>query len=426
MVYPRKALMALLFAAILSHNSYGRQVAGMQESPAPSAAVSRERLTTIDHVIQKSIDQKEIAGAVAFIARDGRIIYNKAFGVTDLEQKTPLRTDHIFRIASQTKAITSVAVMMLFEEGKILLDDPISKYIPAFSKPRVLDKFNSTDSSYTTVPAKREITIKDLLTHTSGIDYAVIGTAKMKAIYAKAGIPVGFEGCNLLLKDAINKLGSLPLAHQPGERFTYGLNTDVLGRLVEVVSGASLNKFFEERIFKPLGMNDTYFFLPASKHSRLVPIQTFDAESNLIRYEQEGALSANYPLRKGTYFSGGAGLSSTITDYGIFLQMLLNNGMFNGKRLLKPETVDLMISNQIGDLQVREDKFGLGFRITSKQSEAKLGMSEGSFSWGGYFGTTFWVDPKEKLVCMIFSQQAPLKSDLQDKFRASVYQALND
>ena len=208
----------------------------LQTASPASAKLSAERLQRIDQLIQQNIDQKQISGAVGFVARDGKVIYNKALGYSDIEAKRALKTNDIFRIASQTKAITSVAVMMLFEEGKFLLDDPISKYIPAFAKPTVLDKFNPADSTYTTVPAKREITIRDLLTHTSGIDYAVIGSANMKAIYATSGIPPGF-GSAAILKTEIEKLARFPLAHQPGERFTYGLNTDVLGYLVEVVSG---------------------------------------------------------------------------------------------------------------------------------------------------------------------------------------------
>jgi len=229
-----------------------------EESPA-AARFSEERLLRIDKMLQQGIDSGWIAGAVGFIARDGKIVYNKSFGVNDVEAKTPMKKDDIFRIASQTKAITSVAVMMLFEEGKFLLDDPISKYIPEFANPRVLDKFNEKDSTYTTIKANREVTIRDLLTHTSGIDYAGIGSKNMKAIYAKSGIPGGFGSNKMVLGDKIRALGKLPLVHQPGERFTYGLNVDVLGYLVEILSGESLDHYFHTHIFEPLGMNDTYF-----------------------------------------------------------------------------------------------------------------------------------------------------------------------
>ncbi len=399
---------------------------GLQPAAPVSAKINAERLQRIDRVIEENIEKKLISGAIGFVARDGKIVYNKAFGYRDLETKAAMHTSDIFRIASQTKAITSIAVMMLFEEGRFLLDDPISKYIPAFAKPVVLDKFNATDSSYTTLPAKREITIRDLLTHTSGIDYAVIGSANMKAVYAKNGLSPGFGSKELLLKDEILKLAKSPLVHQPGERFTYGLNTDVLGYLVEVVSGKSLDQFFSERIFKPLGMNDTYFYLPASKRSRLVPVYTFNDQNQLVKHVRSGAITSDYPVSNGTYFSGGAGLSSTIQDYAIFLQMLLNRGKYNGHQLLSRRTVDLMTMNQIGDISLRGDKFGLGFQITSEQGMAKLGVTEGTFAWGGYFGTTYWVDPVEKIVGLIFIQQSPLRSDIHDKFKAAVYQSLAD
>ena len=353
-----------------------------------------------------------------------KIVYDKSFGVNDIEAKTMMHRDDIFRIASQTKAITSVAVMMLFEEGKFLLDDPISKYIPEFANPRVLDKFNEKDTTYTTIPAIREITVRDLLTHTSGIDYAGIGSGKMRAIYAKSGIPGGFGSNKMVLGEKIRALGKLPLVHQPGERFTYGLNVDVLGYLVEVLSGETLDKFFHKYIFEPLRMNDTYFYVPSSKSDRLVKVSIVDDNRHLKNAPPD---FVNYPLIDGTYYSGGAGLSSTIKDYAIFLQMMLNKGEYNGKRLLSRRTVELMTCNQIGDLNLGNDKFGLGFQIITARGQARLGMSEGSFAWSGYFATTYWADPRERLVCLLFIQQSPLiHSEIQDKFRAMVYQALSD
>jgi CubicO group peptidase (beta-lactamase class C family) len=382
-------------------------------------------------MIEQNIDSGYVKGVVGFIARDGKIVYNKSFGLADEEQKRLMNTDAIFRIASQTKAITSVAVMMLFEEGKFLLDDPISKYLPTFAHPTVVDQFNDKDSTYTTVPAKREVTIRDLLTHTSGIEYAQIGSPKMKAIYAKAGIPAGFVADKILLADAINKLGKLPLLHQPGERWTYGMNIDVLGYLVEKVSGKSLDQFFKERIFAPLGMNDTYFYIPAAKQNRLVAAYTFDKDGHIANWSKSTfpSFDVNYPKANGTYYAGGAGLSSTIKDYATFLQMMLNGGVYNGQRLLARHTVDMMTTNQIGDLYINsdKDKFGLGFGLTSQSSSTKLGISEGSFAWGGFYGTLYWVDPKEHLVCLLFVQNWPFPhNQIQDKFRAMVYQALND
>ena len=401
-----------------------KQATGLKETSPISVRVSEDRLIRIDKMLKQSIDSGWIAGAVGFIARDGKIVYDKSFGVSNVETKSLMHNDDIFRIASQTKAITSVAVMMLFEEGKFLLDDPISKYIPEFANPRVLDKFNEKDTTYTTIQANREITIRDLLTHTSGIDYAGIGSEKMRAIYAKSAIPGGFGSDKIVLGDKMRALGRLPLVHQPGERFTYGLNVDVLGYLVEVLSGESLDHYFHKHIFEPLGMNDTYFYVPKSKSDRLVKVITEDKNSHLINARDE---FGNYPLVAGKYYSGGAGLSSTIKDYATFLQMLLNKGEYNGKRLLARRTVELMTTNQIGDLNLGRDKFGLGFEITTASGQAKLGISEGSFSWGGYFSTTYWADPKEHLVCLLFLQQSPFShSEITDKFRAMVYQALSD
>lgn len=420
----KKSLFLQVVSLILISAYSCAQSTELKEASPLSLRVSEERLTRIDKMIQQNIDSGWIAGAVGFIARDGRIVYDKSFGLNNVEKKTLLRRDDIFRIASQTKAITSVAVMMLFEEGKFLLDDPISKYIPEFANPVVLDKFNEKDTTFTTIRAKREITIRDLLTHTSGIDYAGIGSSKMNAIYAKSGIPTGFVSEKIILGDKMRKLGKLPLIHQPGERFTYGLNVDVLGYLVEVLSGETLDHYFHTHIFEPLGMNDTYFYLPESKNSRLVKVSVEDKNHQLIN--AQGSF-VDYPLVSGTYYSGGAGLSSTIKDYATFLQMLLNKGEYNGKRILSRRTVELMTSNQIGDLNLGWNKFGLGFEITTVAGQSKLGISEGSFAWGGYFATTYWVDPKEHLVCLLFMQQSPLShSEIQDKFKAMVYQALAD
>jgi len=420
----KKSLFLLIALFTLITLSSYAQSTELRESSPLSVRISEDRLGRIDKMLQQGIDSGWIAGAVGFIARDGKIVYDKPFGINNVETKTPMHKDDIFRIASQTKAITSLAVMMLFEQGKFLLDDPISKYIPEFANPTVLEKFNVKDSSYTTVKANREITIRDLLTHTSGIDYAVIGSENMNPIYAKAGIPMGFVSEKIVLGDKIRKLGRLPLVHQPGERFTYGLNVDVLGYLVEVLSGESLDHYFQKHIFESLGMNDTYFYLPASKYNRLVKVTAEDKNHHLVNASSD---FVDYPINGKTYFSGGAGLSSTVKDYATFLQMLLNKGEYNGKRLLARRTVELMTSNQIGDLNLGRDKFGLGFEITTANGQAKLGISEGSFSWGGYFATSYWADPKEHLVCLLFLQQSPFShSEISDKFKALVYQALND
>lgn len=401
----------------------------LQSASPESAGVSSERLKRIDQNIENWMKDGRLNGTVALITRNGKIVYNKAFGFDDLEKKVPMKTDMIFRIASQTKAVTSVAVMILYEEGKFLLDDPLSRYIPEYAKPQVLDVFNERDSSFTTKPARREVTIRDLLTHTSGIGYAQIGSKEANAIYANHKIISGIGAdSGLVLATTMKKLGSLPLMHQPGEKWTYGLNTDVLGYLVEVVSGMSLADFFQQRIFEPLGMKDTYFYLPIEKHNRLVHLyQEKDRKLTAAAASSNGKLTQDYPITRGTYYSGGAGLSSTTLDYAIFLQMLLNGGEYNGKRILARNTVRMMTTNQIGDLNVGNNKFGLGFGITTEKGASILPTPEGVFEWGGAFSTTYWADPKENLIGIIYRQLwGTTQGEIPNKFKVLVYQALND
>lgn len=392
---------------------------------------SAARLQRIDKLVQQYIDSGWITGAIAIVAKNGNIVYNKAIGYDDKEKNKPLQKDAIWRIASQTKAITSVGVMMLYEDGKLLLDDAISKYIPAFRKPNVLDKFNKADSSFTTVPAKREITIRDLLTHTSGIDYAQIGSETAVAIYSKAGVVGGIGLKGGLLKDNILKLAALPLLHQPGEKFTYGLNTDVLGYLIEVVSGMSLDAYFTKYIFAPLGMKDTYFYIPKEKQNRLAMLHSDDQTKHVVNTAEiisvNGTFYRDYPiLDGGSFYSGGGGLVSTAYDYTVFMQMLLNEGEYNGKHLLSKNTIRLMTMNQIGNINLgRTGKFGLGFQIVTDVDQSRNTVSLGTFSWGGMFASSYWIDPKEKIVAQFVLQQYPFShGDIAEKFKVAVYQAL--
>ncbi len=383
--------------------------AGLPEAAPKTADVSPAGLQRIDQLLQETTASGRAAGASALIARDGKVVYRQAFGYDDLAAKTPLRTDAIMRIASQTKAVTSVGLMMLYEEGKFQLDDPLSKYLPAFRNPKVLATFNPKDSSYTTVPARSEITIRQLFTHTSGIGYPVIGPPEARAIYAKAHIPSGIGSPTGLLATSIDELGALPLMNQPGERFTYGLSVDVLGRLIEVLSGQPLDQYLRRRIFEPLAMRDTYFYLPAALQPRLVVLNTETPDHRIVPMPSQGigGLRPDYPKQAGTYFSGGAGLSSTLDDYAVFLQMMLNGGTYNGHRLLKPATVQLMTQNQMGEVNQGNNKFGLGFSIITPKSSAETSLSVGSYEWGGAFGTTYWVDPVQKLVVLLYTQQFP-------------------
>lgn len=432
-----KAFMKKIFIGLLLcsnlYLSYGQRSAtttpsgaGLLQANPEKAGMSPVRLKQIDNLLQEYTQKNYVPGAIALIARDGKIVYQKSFGLNDIEAKTPLQSNAIFRIASQTKALTSLGIMLLFEEGKFLLDDPVSKYLPTFKNQKVLAKFNEKDSSYTTVPANREVTIRHLLTHTSGISYAMIGSKEATAIYAKAKIPSGIGTPHAKLADAMNRLGTLPLMHQPGEKFTYGLNTDVLGYLIEVISGQPLDAFMRNRIFEPLGMTDTYFYLPANKQNRLAILYTEDNQKNTVKRISQNGQTPDYPKENGSYFSGGAGLSSTITDYAKFLQMMLNNGSYNGKQIISPATVRLMTINQIGEVNQGDNKFGLGFGIITSKGATKVGVTEGSYEWAGIFGTTYWVDPKEKLVVLLYTQKFPNSTggNLADKFKAMVYQSI--
>jgi CubicO group peptidase (beta-lactamase class C family) len=359
---------------------------------------------------------------VCLVARKGKIVFYKARGVKDMALELPLNRSDIFRIMSMTKAITSVAIMMLYEEGKLMLDDPVSKYIPSFAEPRILRRIQlGRDTTYIASPAKQEPQIRHLLSHTSGIGYS-------NALYKKHKIPDFYTYDSLTLAQTIPVLGSLPLLHEPGERFSYGLNTDVLGHIVEVISGMSLAEFFEKRIFRPLGMEDTHFYLPPRKAERLVMLYQSPNPGELRAVRN--SITADFPLRGAkTYYSGGAGLCSTALDYARFLQMLLNGGRFNGTQLLSRKSIEMMGRNQIGELHVWDgvNKFGLGFRITTEAGSAVFPWSEGSLSWGGLYRTDYWIDPKEELQVVVMTQVWPSKAPyLHDQLKPVIYQSIID
>lgn len=424
-----KFLSSILFAFVISCSLLAQPV--LQNASPGQAGFSGERLKKIDDNIGNWIKDGRLNGAVALIIRNGRIIYHKAFGYDDTAKTKPIRTDAVYRIASQTKAITSTAIMMLYEEGKFLLDDPVSRYIPEFAKQQVLEKFNAADSTYTTLPAKSEVTIRQLLTHTSGISYPQIGTKEANAIYGKAGLMagIGVDKSRSLAAD-VKTIARLPLMHQPGEKFTYGFNTDILGYLVEHFSGMSLDQFFRERIFEPLGMKDTYFYLPASKQGRLVTLyQEKDKKltPGAAMTDFNGMIFTDYPKMDNNYYSGGGGLSSTALDYAIFLQMMLNGGEYNGRRLLARNTVRMMTMNQIGDISRGVNKFGLGFGITTEKGSSIIPTPEGVFDWGGAFATTYWADPKEKIIGLFYRQLwGSSFGEIANKFKVLVYAALNE
>ena len=397
-------------------------------SPA-TVGMSDIRLKRIDAMLKKAVKDGDIPGAVALIARDGKIVFHSAYGLADNSAGTKIYNDAIFRIASQTKAITSTAVMMLWEEGKFKLDDPVSKYIPEFKDAKILDTYNETDTTYTSVPSEKEITIRHLITHTSGIGYGVIdGDPRFKAIYHKAGITDLFTTEDISIEQSVKKLAGLPLHHTPGEKFTYSEGLDVLGYFIEVVSGLPFDEFLRTRIFDPLGMNDTWFYLPKEKHDRLVNVQ-HKVDGKWEKYPVT-FYDTDYPVKGAKrFFSGGAGLSSTAKDYATFLQMYLNKGELNGVRLLSRTTVRTIMANQIGDIWKDGPKnYGLAFGVVNQKGEDSGGLgSEGTFDWGGYFNTQYFADPEEQVIGILMKQtQGTSNDNTAWKFRQMVFSAVDD
>lgn len=425
MKYIPAFFIAFLFIACQPQSTNENQIIpDLSEAPPESVGMSSTRLERIDNVLNEYVDNHWIPGAVAVVTRKGKVVYKKSFGYKNVEQNQPMKTDDIFRIASQTKAITTVALMMLYEEGKFLLDDPVHQYIPEFEDPTVLVEIDLEIGKYETEPAKSQITIRQLLTHTSGIGYGFIHP-KMNFFYEPAGIPDGFVVSDATLGDKIILLAKQPLLFEPGSDWAYGLNTDVAGYLVEVLSEMTLQEYFSEKIFKPLGMDDSHFYLPEDKLDRLVTI--YESTEDGIKPSEED--SYNYPFEGGmSYFSGGAGISATAMDYTRFMQMLLNGGELNGKRLLGRKTIDLITTNQIGDLRIWGGaEFGLGFALVTDEQKHLTLNSVGNYAWGGYFSTTYWMDPEEELSATLMTQMAPTThGEVHDKFHVLVYQAIID
>lgn len=418
----------LLSSAILAQTKSGKSSMTLAEAAPATAGMSAERLAKVDEMLKGEVAKKNLPGVVALIARNGKIVFYKAYGMADNDSKREQKRDDIFRIASQTKAITSTAVMILWEEGKCKLDDPISKYIPEFGQAQILDTFNEKDSTYTTRPAKNQITIRHLLTHTSGVGYGLIdGDDRFKKIFQKAGITDAFTTRPITIGESIKKLAKLPLHHEPGENWTYSEGLDVLGYFIEVVSGMPFDKFLRTRLFDPLGMSDTWFYLPENKKSRLVSVQE-KVDGEWKKYAGS-FYDADYPVKGAkTFFSGGGGLSSTAKDYATFLQMYLNNGELNGIRILSRKTVEIIMANQIGDIWKGRTSHGLAFELVNQKGQDAGGLgSAGTFDWGGYFNTQYFADPREKLIGIIMKQtQGDVKDETTWKFRIMAETAIDD
>ncbi len=399
----------------------------LTEASAASVGMSTERLGRIDEMCKKAVEADHLPGMVVLVARHGKIVHHKAYGMADNLSGRLMNKNDIFRIASQTKAITATAVMMLWEEGKFRLDDPVSRYIPEFENAQVLDTLFE-DGTYETKPANKTITIRHLLTHTSGIGYGITGKdERFKKIYPEAGVIDLATTENFSIGENVKRLARLPLHHHPGEKYTYGLGLDVLGYFIEVVSGLPLDEFFRTRIFNPLGMEDTWFYLPESKHQRLVTVQKKE-EGKWVKFPVT-FYDPDYPVKGAKrYFAGGAGLCSTARDYATFLQMYLNNGELNGTRLLSRTTVQAIMANQIGDIWAWNDRtYGLAFGILKQKGQDLGGRgSVGTFDWGGYFNTQYFADPKEQIIGIFMKQTREVSDDTAPKFRRLVMQAVDD
>lgn len=403
------SLLALTFTALpaIAQSKPAKVTSTLTEAPPASGGVSAERLALIDSTLEKAVANGTIPGAVALVARKGKIVYHKAFGKADNESNRALKRDDIFRIASQSKAITATAVMMLWEEGRFRLDDPVSKYIPEFRNMQVLKSYNDKDGSWTGEPVKREITIRHLLTHTSGLGYGQIdGDERFKKIYEKAGVVDLFTTEKVTIGESVRRLARLPLHHHPGEKYTYSEGLDVLGYLIEVVSGMPFDRFLKNRLFDPLGMVDTGFYLPAEKAGRLVSIQKLD-NKKWVRYPVT-FYDPDYPIKGAkSFFSGGAGLCSTARDYATFLQMYLNGGKLNGVRILSRTTIRTIMQPQVPkEIWANENtQYGLVFGLLTEKGVAAGGMgSAGTFDWGGYFNTQYFADPVEGIIGIIMKQ----------------------
>ena len=396
-----------------------------------AVGMSSDRLDRLTQQMESYVLENQLSGGVTLVLRHGKIAYFDAFGYRDTESKDNMEIDDIFRIASQTKAMISVGIMILQEKGQLLISDPVGKYIPKYNSTTVAVK---TEDGYKVVPANRQITIRDLLTHTAGVGW---GFGPGGDQWKKADI-IGwyFAHRKTSIQSTVNQISSLPMDAQPGERFVYGLSTDILGALIEVVSGQPLDKFLQKEIFNPLEMTDTHFYLPVNKHHRLSTVYS-STENGIALSPNPGKRIGAGMIGQGHYingprksFSGGAGLLSTAEDYATFLQMMLNGGTFNKQRILSRKSVELMTVDHLGSIEspwTNGVGFGLGFSIVKDLGKRGTLGSEGEFGWGGAYHSTYWVDPKEDLVVVYFTQLIPANNiDDQQKLRSLIYQAIID
>ena len=420
----RLKALVVVFALLLIPQTLVAQ--GLVRVTPEEVGMSSERLDRLSLALESYVDEGRLAGAVTIVVRQGKIAYREGIGYRDVEAQAPMPSDGIFRIASQTKALVSVGVMMLQEDGKLLITDPVGKYLPEFMETTVAQPNNR--GGYDVVPASRPITIRDLLTHTAGISY---GNGPAVEKWEEADITGWyFANRDETAGSVMNRLASLPFDAHPGAQWIYGYNTDILGAMIEKISGQTLGGFLSERLFKPLGLNDTHFFLPQTKINRLATVYSSTDSGGIERAPDPGHMVGQGAYVNGPRksFSGGAGLLSTATDYATFLQMMLNGGELDGTRILSRTTVNSMIVSHTGNLDFRPGQgFGLGFSVMQDPAVLGLPASIGEFGWGGAYHSTYWVDPVEEMVVVYLAQLIPARNiDDHGKLRALIHQAIID
>ena len=430
-LHNRLTALVVVFVLLLVPQTLAAQ--GLVRVTPEEVGMSSDRLDRLSLALESYVDEGRLAGAVTIVVRRGKIAYREGLGHLDVEAQAPMPSDGIFRIASQTKALASVGVMLLQEEGRLLITDPIGKYLPAFAETTVAEP--NGEGGFNVVPARRPITIRDLLTHTAGISYGM-GLLATRGPAADTWEEAGITGWYFAdrdepVVDTMTRLAELPMDAHPGERWIYGYNTDILGAMIEKISGKTLGQFLKERLFDPLGMSDTHFFLPESKVGRLATVYSSVGDgSSLERAPDPGHMvgQGHYVNGPRTAFSAGAGALSTATDYATFLQMMLNGGELNGTRILSRKTVESMLRDHLGGIAFRAGQgFGLGFSLTHDPAATGLPGSVGEFGWGGAYHSTYWADPEEELVVVYLTQLIPaINIDDHEKVRTMIYQAIID
>lgn len=427
---PFLSLIVLLYSCDGSLNTNTDGSGQLADISAADAGFNEKNISALDSLFNDYIASQAIASAEIMVVKNGGIAYHKSFSPAGVCKGR----DSIYRIMSMTKAITSVAAMQLYEQGRFLLDDHIENYIPEFKNMQVLQSVNHSDSTYTSVPAQRKITIRDLLRHTSGLAYS-FSSPEMQIIYPREGVVEAFAvgGEVNTLADNMRVLGNVPLVHEPGTMYTYGVSTDVLGYLIEVISGQSFDEYLKEHIFEPLGMEDSYFFVPEEKAGRLAKVYANTEDKPIVKMEPS-LITEYQTMTGGKFFSGGAGLCTTAKDYAIFLQMLLNGGKFGEARLLGTKTIDLMVTNQLAGINPPADNggpgertfaFGLGFELGTDYSYRKRPGSLQRYSWGGALSTTFWWDKENDLAVIGMIQMHPFfHRDMWRKMEVIIYGAV--